>query len=235
MNVNKMFAELRKVDRNLVPCPFSTSVSIQCMEKNYSFLQLFEFVLLRGFVSGDIFKISKCWEMDIAVHALPEANNAVLLDASGFSWVWADFAEGNWGSEELTFWSEHVDERKTLESTRMQQCNCAYRAFHEFAGANTSEFHFEFLKLSSESWTCVSVHVLHTISKVWKESTCEWLDEVDVVFEQIVLKKSTSRCGKSFGSALSLEQSRWVVKSDLVTPDLKACMHFCAQNMGKKW
>lgn len=230
-----MFAELRKVDRNLVPCPFSTSVSIHCMEKNYSFLQLCRVRFTSWAATRDILQISKCWEMDIAAHALPEANNAVLLDASnsGFSWAVCRFCRRIWGVDILkwTCWREEhlgVDTNATAFT--------AFTAFHEFARANTSEFHFHGsswfqvnLRAERVSLQCMCytqspkyVQSLPVQRRVWycgiflrkkrPIGSLNSLAHLIIVNNLMPHMKDGKNIQKP---VLSLEQSRWVVKSDL--------------------
>ena len=94
-----MFAELRKVDRNLVPCPFSTSVSIHCMAAFYSFV---EFVLLRGQLQEKFSKSPNAerWTLQ-PMHCRKQIMQCYWMpQIQVFREQFADFAEG---SEELTF------------------------------------------------------------------------------------------------------------------------------------
>ena len=184
--------------------------------------------------------------MDIAAHALPEANNAVLLDASnsGFSWAVCRFCRRIWGVDILKWtcwWEEHlgVDTNATAFT--------AFTAFHEFARANTSEFHFhgsswfqvnlraervslqcmcytqspkyvQSLPVQRRVWYC-GIFLRKEI--VWKKRPIGSLAHLIIIINLMPHMKDGKNIQKP---VLSLEQSRWVVKSDLdvglLPPDL---------------
>lgn len=142
MNVNKMFAELRKVDRNLVPCPFSTSVSIHCMaKKSYSFLAFIRVRFTSWICFLETFSKSpnaERWTLQ-SMHCRKQIMQCYWMPHQVFREQFEQILQ-----KDLRSWHFEVNmlTRGTPWSRHEYTNATAFTAFHEFARANTSEFHF---------------------------------------------------------------------------------------------